>query len=72
MTQDQLAAWLHMTQGGVSHLENYRRRDLRLETLSTLLEYTGLPMQAISQPEQFVREHPDFLKTCKAPPPATP
>jgi hypothetical protein len=62
-----------MTQGGISHLEVYRRqgRYLQPQSLVKLLEITGLPVEALSQPEQFVREHPDFLKTCKAPPAAT-
>jgi hypothetical protein len=72
VTQGQLAAWLQITQASVSYLETYRRGAyMKPVVLVRLLEITGLPVAALDHPEQFVKEHPDFLQTCKAPPSAT-
>jgi transcriptional regulator with XRE-family HTH domain len=59
--QPQVAEYLGVTQGMVSHYELYIRQP-RLDVLRKLCELTGLPADAFVEPERFVREHPDFLR----------
>jgi transcriptional regulator with XRE-family HTH domain len=60
-SQPQVAEYLGVTQGMVSHYELYIRQP-RLDVLRKLCELTGLSADAFIEPERFVREHPDFLR----------
>jgi transcriptional regulator with XRE-family HTH domain len=75
LTQAQVAEACGVTQGMVSHIEQYVRIPLG-DTLERLRAYTGLSTDAFIRPERFMVEQPDFLRRLRPrprppdPPPA--
>jgi transcriptional regulator with XRE-family HTH domain len=62
VTQDELSAWIGMSQGGISHVERFSRRPHGIAFMVRLMERTGLPMEAFILPERFLQQYPDFLQ----------
>jgi Helix-turn-helix domain len=66
VTQQELVERAGVTQGAISHFEQYIRRPLP-DALERLRSYTGLPTDAFIRPEQFLREEPNFLRKYRRP-----
>jgi transposase len=60
-TQAELAALTGIRQGTLARYESGTRIPRKAHLL-TLMEITGLPAEAFVLPEQFLRDHPNFLK----------
>jgi transcriptional regulator with XRE-family HTH domain len=61
LSQDELAQACGITQGMVSHIENYRRIALG-SVLEALRRVTNLPTDAFVRPRAFLQEQPNFLR----------
>jgi transcriptional regulator with XRE-family HTH domain len=61
MSQADLAKACGLTQGAISHIENYNRIAVS-DALEVLRRVTGLPTDAFVRPRQFLQEHPNFLR----------
>jgi transcriptional regulator with XRE-family HTH domain len=66
VTQVQLSQACQLSQSQVSKIERGQLFPLR-ESLERLRTYTGLPTDAFIRPQQFLEEHPDFLRDARAP-----
>jgi transcriptional regulator with XRE-family HTH domain len=66
ITQGQLAQRTGLTQGAISHFEQYIRIPVG-DVLEELRRHTGLPTDAFVRPMQFLREDPDFLQKYRPP-----
>lgn len=61
MSQADLAKACGITQGAVSHIENYFRIAVG-DVLERLRRVTGLPTDAFVRPREFLQEQPNFLR----------
>jgi transcriptional regulator with XRE-family HTH domain len=70
VTQKSLARACGITQGAISHVENYKRIVVG-NVLEALRRVTGLPTDAFVRPRQFLQEQPNFLRRVpRRPPPS--
>ena len=60
LTQAELAERSGIRQGTLARYESGTRVPRKAHLL-TLMRITNLPVEALILPEQFLREHPDFL-----------
>jgi transcriptional regulator with XRE-family HTH domain len=60
ISQEALAQRCGLSQKAISAYE-LGTRVPRDQSLKRLVEVTGLPLEALVFPEQFLRDHPDFL-----------
>jgi transcriptional regulator with XRE-family HTH domain len=66
VSQEELAERTGLSQGMISHIERYFRTP-RVDVLKVLLEFTGLPTDALILPERFLEEQPNFLRKYRRP-----
>lgn len=68
MGQGQLAKMTGLSQGMISHIEHYNHYPSQA-ALELLVGVTGLPVEALMLPKQFLASHPGFTKRLPAPKP---
>lgn len=66
VNQRELSAACGVSQGMLSKIENRQRIPLH-ESLDSLTDYTGLPIEAFIRPDRYLKEQPDFLASTRPP-----